>query len=362
MSYRLLDPLSRRRDFRLLEDRSLHRERLFYTLIESDFASDLVKGGQAKSGLGKMLGWGKDTSFMDRVQDTVSMVGVVDPTGLADGANALAYAGRGKFKDAAISAMGMIPYLGDAAKLTKLGKGAKLGARGAKLAKAEKQAAKLGKARQVQRAAAGGGGGLGQMAKQAFGNSRFVRGAKAKVGRALGRQGRTAGKFVTGQGKLRGKAGRLNQRVQDFRKSEIGQRVEKGIKDKFSGGGGQGQPQGSAGSEKPQQQPQQPQQPQPQPQQPQRPAGGPLQRRDKQPQRAEAPAPSGGGSSAGGGSGGGAAPPKPSAGGGGGSSQGPRGATIVPVDAKCPTPKTKSSTHRAGGGKRCNKQTIPRDH
>lgn len=47
---------------------------------------------------------------------TLDAVGVVDPFGFADAANALAYAAEGRFKDAAISGLGLVPYAGDTAK------------------------------------------------------------------------------------------------------------------------------------------------------------------------------------------------------------------------------------------------------
>ena len=119
----------------------------------SDFAQDLVKGGDAKSGLGKVLGWNKKTKFVDRVQDTVDLVGIVDPTGVADAANAVGYAARGEWGKAAISAMGIIPYLGD------VGKVGKYAARGGKAARVEKAAAKVAErsaARAAEKAAVHG--------------------------------------------------------------------------------------------------------------------------------------------------------------------------------------------------------------
>jgi hypothetical protein len=51
----------------------------------------------------------------------LDIVGTVDPTGLADGANAVWYLAEGDKVNAAISAAGMIPYVGDAAKAGKYG-------------------------------------------------------------------------------------------------------------------------------------------------------------------------------------------------------------------------------------------------
>lgn len=47
---------------------------------------------------------------------------MVDPTGLVDLSNAGLYAARGKWDDAALTAAGIVPYAGDAAKLAKLRK------------------------------------------------------------------------------------------------------------------------------------------------------------------------------------------------------------------------------------------------
>jgi hypothetical protein len=51
----------------------------------------------------------------------LDMVGVVDPFGVADGINAVWYLAEGDKTNAAISAAGMIPYAGDAAKIGKYG-------------------------------------------------------------------------------------------------------------------------------------------------------------------------------------------------------------------------------------------------
>ena len=48
------------------------------------------------------------------------MAGIADPTGIADLANAAIYAGRGQWANAGISTLGIIPYLGDAAKVGSL--------------------------------------------------------------------------------------------------------------------------------------------------------------------------------------------------------------------------------------------------
>ena len=67
-------------------------------------------------------------------------VGVVDPFGISDGINALIYLGQGDFKNAGISALGIVPYIGDTAK------GARLGAKALKFADKADDVADAGKA------------------------------------------------------------------------------------------------------------------------------------------------------------------------------------------------------------------------
>ncbi|HET6881835.1 MAG TPA: polymorphic toxin-type HINT domain-containing protein [Pirellulales bacterium] len=61
--------------------------------------------------------------MLNRIQLVLDVIGVLDPTGAADGINAVISLLRGNFLDAAVSALGAIfPYLGDIAKLGKFGK------------------------------------------------------------------------------------------------------------------------------------------------------------------------------------------------------------------------------------------------
>jgi len=60
--------------------------------------------------------------IVDLTQVGLSVVGIFDPTGLADGADALISLGRKDYWDAGISELGIIPYLGDLAKIGKLPK------------------------------------------------------------------------------------------------------------------------------------------------------------------------------------------------------------------------------------------------
>lgn len=59
--------------------------------------------------------------MLDLAQMALDLAGIVDPTGLADGGNALISLLRGNWFDAGVSAVSMLPVLGDMAKLGKLG-------------------------------------------------------------------------------------------------------------------------------------------------------------------------------------------------------------------------------------------------
>jgi hypothetical protein len=62
----------------------------------------------------------KEQLALDVVQFALDLVGIVDPTGVADGISGLIALGRGKWLDAAISGLSMVPYIGDLAKTAKL--------------------------------------------------------------------------------------------------------------------------------------------------------------------------------------------------------------------------------------------------
>lgn len=59
--------------------------------------------------------------MIDNVQTGLDIAGIADPTGIVDGVNALIYAGRGQWGNAGISALAIIPYIGDAGKAGRLG-------------------------------------------------------------------------------------------------------------------------------------------------------------------------------------------------------------------------------------------------
>lgn len=60
-------------------------------------------------------------SLLDKFQTALDIIGLFDPTPLSDGLNAAIHLARGNYAQAALSAVSMIPYAGDA-----LGKGGKL--------------------------------------------------------------------------------------------------------------------------------------------------------------------------------------------------------------------------------------------
>jgi hypothetical protein len=61
-------------------------------------------------------------TLLDLTQMGLDIAGIIEPTPIADGINTGISAARGKFVDAGISLVALIPYLGDLAKLGKLGK------------------------------------------------------------------------------------------------------------------------------------------------------------------------------------------------------------------------------------------------
>ncbi|OHB56974.1 MAG: hypothetical protein A2173_09250 [Planctomycetes bacterium RBG_13_44_8b] len=70
----------------------------------------------------------KSGGWIDWLQGGLDVIGIFDPIGISDAANALIYAGRGQWSNAAISGIAIIPYIGD------LGKGGKYGAKALKAA------------------------------------------------------------------------------------------------------------------------------------------------------------------------------------------------------------------------------------
>jgi RHS repeat-associated protein len=61
------------------------------------------------------------SEWIDNFQTTLDIAGTFDPTGIVDGVNAIIYASRGEWVNAGISALAIIPYIGDLGKAEKIG-------------------------------------------------------------------------------------------------------------------------------------------------------------------------------------------------------------------------------------------------
>ncbi|QTD45484.1 DNA/RNA non-specific endonuclease [Ottowia testudinis] len=93
---------------------------------------------------------------LDLTQIGLDIAGLIDPTPISDGANGLISLARGDWLGAGISAVSMVPYIGDAAKLGKLGRYAQTVAKAVDLAKANPAIAqRLGPAMEKLREAFG---------------------------------------------------------------------------------------------------------------------------------------------------------------------------------------------------------------
>jgi hypothetical protein len=375
MAYILLDPLARhryfnllerKRDFRLLEAEkkkgiwSRFKKTAKYTATGGEgthLVKDLVMGGKASSKIGGMLGWDEKTSWIDRAQDVVDIVGVIDPTGVADAANALGYAARGKWGHAGVSALGIIPYAGDTAKI------AKYGARAAKTGKASGRAARAGRLADTAKVV----GRDIKMAKAAEVAAKPVgRFARMKKAAAKGRELYAKGKEYATRGKEayekikarkeRREAPTRREPTEFDTTADLGRRPTGALS-------GEAPPPSLAppdpGEEAKAREAEQRKAAEERRQQEKR--GGVLRRRDVEEPAPEPAAPERPGEPA-------AEPPaaaeapeptRPTGEGG----RGPRGATLAPAAGKCPSPLTKTSVFGSPRGtKRCNKQTIPRDH
>jgi hypothetical protein len=80
---------------------------------------------------------------LDLAQLCFDIAGMIEPTPVSDGASLLISLGRGRWFDAAVSGVSMIPYVGDLAKLGKLPRYLKSVEDAIKLARQSKEAAKL---------------------------------------------------------------------------------------------------------------------------------------------------------------------------------------------------------------------------
>ena len=93
---------------------------------------------------------------LDITQMGLDIAGIFDPTPISDGASGLISLFRGDFLGAGISAVSMVPYLGDAAKLGKLGRYAETLAKAVDAAKSSPEVAKaIGPAMEKLREAVG---------------------------------------------------------------------------------------------------------------------------------------------------------------------------------------------------------------
>jgi RHS repeat-associated protein len=80
----------------------------------------------------------------DILQAGLDLAGIADPTGMADGINAGISIKKGNWWDAAISGLGLLPYVGDLGKLGKVKKDVRIIEEGIEaVSKTEKRAAKL---------------------------------------------------------------------------------------------------------------------------------------------------------------------------------------------------------------------------
>ena len=59
------------------------------------------------------------------IEKGLDALGTIDPTGIVDAGHAISLAARGRWTDAALTGAGVIPYVGDTAKLAKYAKYAK---------------------------------------------------------------------------------------------------------------------------------------------------------------------------------------------------------------------------------------------
>lgn len=104
--------------------------------------ADAQRAGTASP---KGLGSAQKELALDLTQMGLDVAGLFDPTPVSDGANGVISLLRGDFLGAGISAVSMIPYIGDAAKLGKLGAWGKTVAHAVEIAKTDSAFAKAAK-------------------------------------------------------------------------------------------------------------------------------------------------------------------------------------------------------------------------
>jgi len=99
-----------------VENRALHLRGDYYSAAYARWLTRQSAGvNEYSAGVNPVHSW------VDPLQDLLSLVGVFDPTGAVDVVNAVGYALRGKWGSAAVTALGIIPYVGDVAKAGKAG-------------------------------------------------------------------------------------------------------------------------------------------------------------------------------------------------------------------------------------------------
>ncbi|OAE90378.1 HNH endonuclease [Flavobacterium psychrophilum] len=108
--------------------------------------TDLIDIKVNASSLGVDFGGNYNLSGNDVLSAGLDIVGIFDPTGVSDALGATMSANEGDWLSAGISTLGIIPYVGDLAKVGKVSKDVKI-IEGAieQVTKAEKRAAKLSK-------------------------------------------------------------------------------------------------------------------------------------------------------------------------------------------------------------------------
>lgn len=87
--------------------------------------TDLIDIEVDASSLGIDFGGNYSLAGEDVLSAGLDIVGIVDPTGVADGLNAGLQAQNGQWGGAIISGIGLVPYIGDLAKVGKVGKDVK---------------------------------------------------------------------------------------------------------------------------------------------------------------------------------------------------------------------------------------------
>ena len=88
--------------------------------------TDLIDITVNASSLGLDFGGNYNLEGEDVLSAGLDIVGIVDPTGIADGLNASLQAKNGDWLSAGISVLGIIPYIGDIPKVGKIGKDVKI--------------------------------------------------------------------------------------------------------------------------------------------------------------------------------------------------------------------------------------------